>query len=870
MAGAAPPRMAPTNKSPAVGSSKEGDGGSSPLFSSESPNRSVGSTFSQSDSLFPLPFLPLRGLPCSNSKRCWKNYTRALQPLRAANWCIDALNASYSSLPLHISHPSSSSSPSPPVIVRIASSLPSQQPGVIALRGAAISQHLVRHQLPAVHSHNGGRRPGQGSPVYILAKPSASQTRLLDRIFGACRSFLASVRQSEGVASSALYGHLLSRVTHLFTSMSTGDVPATSSSPIDAEDLGAAAADDSLRTSIPPAASTMRSLGGLDPYAMPSPSCAVPLVASRVSLPVPSDFAIKPLAGLLPKSIADQYSDPNQLLCSPEEKAARSESLRPPRVFGSTTEYLKLLRRMQSVSMVDFTQSPKAVNGVFCVPKGDDLRLIIDAQPANACFRLPPGVRLPNPSHLGQLLVPRGARCSMAKYDLKDYYHRMEMPLALRPWFALPPVRAGDLGLSGYDPDELVYPMCTTLPMGWSHSVYIAQCVHEHVLYNVTRVLSPLDNILNLVDPVVRRGCVYHAAYIDDLGLISTSWRKINALHHRIIAAYESVGLPVKLSKVVPPTSLREQSVELLGVLFRWERTAPGSDGQFVVSVAPSKVLALMKATISVLQRGRATGLEVAALVGSWAWALLLRRPAFAVFQHVFRFSLVAGQRRFDLWPSVKTELVRVLSLAPLLRASLSAPACTRFIASDASSTGGGVVATDLTPHLFDTFWPMCFNHQAVAGMLQSEHDLPLPADPASVAASLSALRGLKSQQPCLADGPVWQPLSSPYKSLEGLRWATIISTQWRFQEHINLLELRAFHLALLWIVSLPRSCSTRLFALLDSAVAFYAIRKGRSSSPNLLPLIRKINVLLLAADIAILPIWVPSAVNPADAPSRA
>jgi len=59
------------------------------------------------------------------------------------------------------------------------------------------------------------------------------------------------------------------------------------------------------------------------------------------------------------------------------------------------------------------------------------------------------------------------------------------------------------------------------------------------------------------------------------------------------------------------------------------------------------------------------------------------------------------------------------------------------------------------------------------------------------------------------------------------------------------------------------------VFLLLDSTVAFFSLWKGRSSSPGLLLVLRKISALLLAGGLSLQPGWVPSAVNPADAPSR-
>ena len=107
------------------------------------------------------------------------------------------------------------------------------------------------------------------------------------------------------------------------------------------------------------------------------------------------------------------------------------------------------------------------------------------------------------------------------------------------------------------------------------------------------------------------------------------------------------------------------------------------------------------------------------------------------------------------------------------------------------------------------------------------------------------------------------------YAAVSDASWRTLISTPWSGEEHINTLELRAALLAVHWCLSYPSSLNSRVLLLLDSTVAFFALWKGRSSSPKMLLVIRKINALLLAGGIALLPGWLPSAMNPADGPSR-
>ena len=100
--------------------------------------------------------------------------------------------------------------------------------------------------------------------------------------------------------------------------------------------------------------------------------------------------------------------------------------------------------------------------------------------------------------------------------------------------------------------------------------------------------------------------------------------------------------------------------------------------------------------------------------------------------------------------------------------------------------------------------------------------------------------------------------------------WSKIVSFRWRHvNEHINALELRAAILAVRWALSRPLTVNTRTMLIVDSAVVYYTMRKGRSSSPRLLAVYRRFAALLLASGLLIVPVWVPSAANPADGASR-
>jgi hypothetical protein len=103
----------------------------------------------------------------------------------------------------------------------------------------------------------------------------------------------------------------------------------------------------------------------------------------------------------------------------------------------------------------------------------------------------------------------------------------------------------------------------------------------------------------------------------------------------------------------------------------------------------------------------------------------------------------------------------------------------------------------------------------------------------------------------------------------ENQRWHPIIASPWKVEEHINSYELRSLSTALRWVLSHPGTIGKRVTMISDSQVAVGCITKGRSSSHVLLRRLRNISAHVLAANITVYTRWVPSAMNPADEPSR-
>lgn len=586
-------------------------------------------------------------------------------------------------------------------------------------------------------------------------------------------------------------------------------------------------------------------------------TAVVPLVAHRVALP--SSLNIVPLINVLPPEMAARYAraPPAVSQSSPAAPSLLRPSadvwtlnqtapLKPARVVGSRSEYCKLVQRMLQQGMLSFTATPKAVNGVFTVGKdAESDRLIIDAQPANRLFIDSPHVSLPDPSHLVQLRVPKGWIMFVGKSDLSNYYHHLGLPEWMQPYFALPPLTAEELASLGLDP-SMNHPMCVTLPMGFSHAVLLAQSCHEHVVYS-SGALRREDGLLRLSSPDVTSGRAVHGIVIDDFFLFSLNRALALRIFRRVLDAYRAAGFVVKPSKVIEPT---DQPVKVIGFMF--EHSA---DDQTTVSLAADACLDLAHVTLAALARGELTGLGLAHLIGRWTWCMLLRRPSLSVLQHCYRYIEVADRRRFTIWPSVRRELWMLLGLLPLLHARLDVPTFKHAVATDASELGAGVVCSQVTPELDRHIWQLCSSraHATMQTLVNAATNRDEIIDELSMPELHRAA----------------QHYSAFYSSVVAARWSTIVSSPWHSSEHINALELRAALLSLHWLLSYPSAHSSRVYLLVDSTVALFALWKGRSSSPRLLVILRKISAMLLASGTTLLTGWLPSAVNPADRPSR-
>ena len=674
-------------------------------------------------SLFPLPLLSFPRQPASSSRRVQQSHSRACRVVSLSNECIRALNTLYFNYP------------SPRFLrqLRLPSTVPSRAQRRIhdsVIRAVATYFYSCRRLC---------KQSSTGQPAFTRTAPRAGSSLDSHSVGSSSPSSLVMLPPRPSAA-----------VTRVFDVNS-----ASSTTTVEPKfDLSVALrAFDAVEVGSPGASVGL-------PSSYDSTSGVLPIVAARVALP--DSLQHVSILSQLPEQVVSCYSTPSTLLLPPGVVTERvvAARLRRPRVLATRAEYIKLVHRMLRLGMLQLTSTPLCVNSLFGVPKGDDTRLILDARLANCYFVDAPPGRLPSPSHLAQLQAT--SVFAVAKMDLSNFYHQLVLPQWMRSYFALPALKpreqavlasAADLPSSvraalGGSAATRLFPCCVTLPMGFSHSVFLAQCVHEHVLYSYS-CLSPRDNLLNLLSPLIDRPL--HALYVDDCVLVGPSVDAVRQQYSSVLEAYAKALLSVKQCKCTEATS---EAVTVLGV------DVCGADRTITLSI--DRHSRIVRSTATLLTQPLVSARDLARVLGAWTWQLLLRRPALAVLKHCYRFV----ERFMDhpprpLWPSVARELSVLTALSPLLSVDLQAPWAIHLVATDASSQAAGVVSTALRSGMLHTMWPLSAIH--LPSLIQQTQ-------------AVSASRSADLSQPSLIGSPQPPTVAAMEHSLQSARWSTLVS----------------------------------------------------------------------------------------------
>ncbi|CAK0888695.1 unnamed protein product, partial [Prorocentrum cordatum] len=301
------------------------------------------------------------------------------------------------------------------------------------------------------------------------------------------------------------------------------------------------------------------------------------------------------------------------------------------RRFISTKDYLAFARRMGGANMLDSRLDGDDFEevGLFTVWKKDGRqRLVIDCRGSNLHFAELSKTGLASGASFSAIELQEGEQLWTGGVDIADAFYNVGLPSDLRRFFALPRLRAGDLGLESVEGQRVlsrawVRPCLAVLPMGWSHALDFCQRVHRAIVLGKGGPPGTAEIADGRPPAEVSEGAF--AAYVDNFVAYGTGPERPADMLDAARKAAEGAGPPVHPTE--PPATVSEQ----LGWVFDGERGA--------LRPKSRRVWRLRLGLLELLKKGYATGRQVGKVAGHYAFIVLAQRLMLSVFNAVYSFS---------------------------------------------------------------------------------------------------------------------------------------------------------------------------------------------------------------------------------------
>ena len=587
-----------------------------------------------------------------------------------------------------------------------------------------------------------------------------------------------------------------------------------------------------------------------------------------VSIPKSSSEPI-PLAGLLDQIGRDTIEDAsNRMLVTEDEwgQIIEQNQTFPPymdeTLRASPQEYVDFIKDMYDAGMLGFTSKPQGLVTPFFVAKKDGRqRLILDCRGVNRRFRPPPAMSLAAGYSWGQLRLPSKSKLFVAQSDIKDYFYSLAMPKELQTLFSLPGIPA-ELLRSWNVPDHLggdassggeTYPCLRVVPMGWSWAMWIAQRVHTQQCL-VASGLGP-DRLIHDKSPApdLDDGQPVLIPYADNLNVAGINKSQVQEVKDRVVKHLRHLGFKVheELDACSSATSLGYH--------------IDGETG--IIQPVPHKLSKVQFAFRWLSKRPRVTGKLVQKLIGHAVHFMMVRRELLSLFRNLYDFAIKCEHVHCRLWRSACREARWVSVLLSLCSTDLRAPWCSSVTASDASLSGIAVCKRDSS---IEDVSKMGSQREA----WRFKGSDPKPAPRRQTVQKLDVLSDVATVKPSVSSGELVFSENQDFKEipqsfLKDEDWQLCVSAKMSIREHITLLEGRGIVAALRHKLRNSSMFGKRHLHLNDNLAAVLITDKGRTSSPSMLRVSRRITALLLASGCLLVPRWIPSEWNVADKGSR-
>ncbi|CAK0911498.1 unnamed protein product [Prorocentrum cordatum] len=517
-----------------------------------------------------------------------------------------------------------------------------------------------------------------------------------------------------------------------------------------------------------------------------------------------------------------------QLLPRKDAESNLSEAPRQPYMDAilraQPRAYAGLVRRLRTAGMVTFSAAPREKCGLFFArKKSGKQRMVIDCRRANCWFRRPSTVALATGSALGELAVPEGEQLYVGHVDICDAFYHFGLPEAFREYFALPAVKAGDVGLTvlggrSLAPGSRVWPVLAVLPMGWSHALYWCQTIHRGIVSSIPALHDvPFISDKSVVPPVQPLAMTI---YVDNFLALGTD--------------PEAVSRAVKLVNV--------KAVE---TALDW---------------LTSKAVVSPK--------------EVERVLGHCTFVALLCREHLSIFRSVYTFIRRLGHcAAVPLWESVRWELSTFSSLLCLISRKLQVSWSSKVMCTDASFWGFGLVCKDLDKDLvgsmgcFSERWRFLGDNKVLsrawaAGSSEDEI-ITKPLESSKDFQKFVGDEEASKEARTRAAGRLPEAVRE-----EG--WAVVGSHKWGSPpDNVVEGEARAIAFGVKHICRSTKAFESHHLLLSDSLSSVLALGKGRSSAPGVSGALRSVAAHVAATGLRLSARWLPSEWNFADGPSR-
>jgi len=489
--------------------------------------------------------------------------------------------------------------------------------------------------------------------------------------------------------------------------------------------------------------------------------------------------------------------------------------------------------------------------GLFGVGKNDlEDRLIYDRRPENATMAKLAWAHLPSGACYTRMLLDPCEFLRGSGDDLRNFYYTLRLP---ENWIrfnsfgrrlSAKAIRA--LGLCPRVPYRLCF---RVLGMGDVNGCDIAQAVHEAVLRR-HGLLSP-SAALRYGDPVPT-GSTWEGVYIDDL-LITQRCRVpfVVPLDGSFVPPTPDPQDPDACQVRAAEEAYEEANLERAvhkEFRFATEFKAWGAEVDGILGKVGAPLLVRQQVwnlILKIVSKGFCSKEVLRKVLGYLSYIFQYRRELYCLQHHIYRYIADMPEIRWVKLPKYILDELRSFALhLPFATWNMRTSLSPVMIATDATPSSGGAVVTEVPRPLARELWRL----SEIKG---------------------EAVRLDRGETGELLDDEPKEPSTFASAVAECMPWAVTSSYSFKETSHVNLQEMRALRREVTRLIARGGCQGAVLIALNDSRVVVGAIAKGRSSSFKLNGLLRGLLPHLVLARVSLAVLWVETAANPADHPSR-